>query len=86
MLQSRPFRSQYWLQGLPAAEACSCQRCSPRSECWLQVFPAVEDAVPALLVTREIREHVNVFHTMTDLFNAYIALTMLGWTGTPRQV
>lgn len=46
----------------------------------------MEDAVPALLVTREIREHVNVFHTMTDLFNAYIALTMLGWTGTPRQV
>ena len=46
----------------------------------------MEDAVPALLVTREIREHVNVFHTMTDLFNAYIALTMLGLAGTPRQV
>ena len=46
----------------------------------------MEDAVPALLITREIREHVNVFHTMTDLFNAYIALTMLGLPGTPRQV
>ena len=46
----------------------------------------MEDSVPALLITREIREHENVFHTMTDLFNAYIALTMLGWAGTPRQV
>ena len=46
----------------------------------------MEDAVPALLITREICEHVNVFHTMTDLFNAYIALTMLGWADTPRQV
>ena len=40
-----------------------------------------------LLVTREIEEHANVFHTMTDLLNVYITLRMLGWDlRAPRQV
>lgn len=38
----------------------------------------VED-VPTLLVTREVEEHANVFHTMTDLLNVYITTRFLGW-------
>ncbi|KAL3132619.1 hypothetical protein ABBQ32_009147 [Trebouxia sp. C0010 RCD-2024] len=30
-----------------------------------------------LLVTREVTEHANVFHTLTDLLNVYISLRML---------
>lgn len=42
---------------------------------------------PTLLVTREIEEHANVFHTMTDMLNVYITLRMLRWDlHGPRQV
>ena len=36
------------------------------------------EALPTLLVTREVTEHANVFHTLTDLLNVYISLRMLG--------
>ncbi len=42
--------------------------------------------VPVLLVTREAQEYNNVFHTMTDVLNAYITLRMLGWESGPRVV
>lgn len=32
---------------------------------------------PTLLVTREVTEHANVYHTLTDLLNVYISLRML---------
>ena len=46
---------------------------------------AVEDA-PTLLVTREIEEHANVFHTLTDILNVYISTKMLGWDQIPFQI
>ena len=39
---------------------------------------AKREPAPSLLVTREVREHANVFHTLTDLLNVYISLRMLG--------
>lgn len=48
--------------------------------------PAELDPVRTLLVTRESLEYYNVFHTFTDLLNAYITTVMLGWDGSPRQV
>ena len=45
------------------------------------------EQTPTLLVTREIEEHANVFHTMTDMLNVYITLRMLRWdVHAPRQV
>ena len=44
------------------------------------------DETPTLLVTREIREHANVFHMLTDMLNAYISVRTMGWEGLPRQV
>lgn len=38
------------------------------------------------MITREIREHGNVFHAFTDLLNVHISLRMLGWQGRRRQV
>lgn len=35
------------------------------------------EAEPTLLVTREVTEHANVYHTLTDLVNVYISLRML---------
>ncbi|KAK9819676.1 hypothetical protein WJX72_000981 [[Myrmecia] bisecta] len=46
---------------------------------------AISDT-PVLLVTREFKEHTNVFHTLTDILNVYISLRMLGWLGLKRQV
>ena len=46
----------------------------------------VIDVTRTLLVTREIEEHANVFHALTDLLNVYISLWMLGWLEEPRQV
>ena len=46
---------------------------------------AVEE-VPTLVVTREKAEHVNVYHALTDLFNAYLALRITGLADGPRQV
>lgn len=34
---------------------------------------------PTLFVTREVREHANLFHCLTDLLNAFLTLRMLGW-------
>ena len=34
-------------------------------------------AQPTLLVTREVTEHANVYHTLTDILNVYISLRML---------
>ncbi|KAK9846728.1 hypothetical protein WJX84_010568 [Apatococcus fuscideae] len=46
-----------------------------------------KEETPALLVTREIEEHANVFHTMTDLLNVYITLRVLRWdVHAPRQI
>ncbi len=42
------------------------------------------EALPSLLVTREVTEHVNVFHTLTDLLNVYISLRMLGLENQSR--
>ncbi len=42
------------------------------------------EALPSLLVTREVTEHVNVFHTLTDLLNVYISLRMLGLDNQSR--
>lgn len=36
-----------------------------------------KEAELTLLVTREVTEHANVFHTLTDLLNVYISLRML---------
>ena len=36
------------------------------------------ESVVSLLVTREVTEHANVYHTLTDLLNVYISLRMLG--------
>ena len=36
------------------------------------------EVLPTLLVTREVQEHANVFHTLTDILNVYISLRMLG--------
>jgi len=47
---------------------------------------AVEETVPTLLVTRESQETGNVFHVVTDLFNAFITLRMLRWDSGFRQV
>ena len=44
------------------------------------------DETPTLLVTREIREHANVFHMLTDMLNSYISVRTMGWEGLPRQV
>lgn len=46
----------------------------------IHLFLQVETAedLPTLLVTREVQEHANVFHTLTDLMNVYISLRMLG--------
>ena len=41
-------------------------------------------ATATLLITREVKEHVNVFHTMTDLLNAYICIRMLRWEDLAR--
>ncbi|KAK2077117.1 hypothetical protein QBZ16_004751 [Prototheca wickerhamii] len=37
-------------------------------------------SLPTLLVTREIHEHANLYHTLTDLLNAHVTLRVLGWT------
>ena len=37
-----------------------------------------------LLVTREAGEHVNLYHTMTDWYNAYLMLVHLGYATTER--
>jgi len=42
--------------------------------------------VVTLLVTREIREHANVFHMLTDMLNVHISVRTMGWEGRPRQV
>ena len=42
------------------------------------------EVLPTLLVTREVQEHANVFHTLTDLMNVYISLRMLGMQHHPR--
>ena len=47
---------------------------------------AVLETMQTLLVTREIHEHANVFHTLTDLLNVHITLHMLGWEDKPHQV
>ena len=42
-----------------------------------------------LLLTRESQEYSNVFHMLTDLFNAWLTMRMLGWTEdevAPRRV
>lgn len=44
------------------------------------------DHTPTLLLTREIEEHANVFHTMTDLLNAFLSLRVLGWESDFFQV
>lgn len=44
------------------------------------------EEVPTLLVTREIREHANVYHTFTDLLNVYISVAVMGWQSCARQV
>ena len=46
---------------------------------------AVEDA-PTVLVTREIEEHANVFHTLTDILNVYLSTKLLGWDQRPFQI
>lgn len=46
----------------------------------------ITEDLPALFVTREIKEHANVFHFMTDLLNVYISLRMLGWDRSPYQI
>ncbi|GAB4817514.1 hypothetical protein N2152v2_004560 [Parachlorella kessleri] len=55
-----------------------------------EALPALEagqvERLPTLIVTREINEHANVFHTLTDMLNVYITLLMLGWQDAPRQV
>ena len=51
----------------------------------MQEGTAVE-TVPTLFLTREISEHANVFHTMTDLLNVFITLEMLAWHDKDRQV
>lgn len=43
------------------------------------------ETLPSLLVTREVTEHVNVFHTLTDLLNVYISLRMLGLENQSRS-
>lgn len=48
--------------------------------------PAGVEEVPTLLVTREIREHANVYHTFTDLLNVYISVAVMGWQSCARQV
>lgn len=42
--------------------------------------------LPVLLVTRESQEYTNVFHTFTDVLNAFITMRMLGWEQRPRLV
>lgn len=40
-------------------------------------------------MTRESKEYSNVFHMLTDLFNTFLAVRMLGWaddTTSPRRV
>ncbi|PRW45163.1 EGF domain-specific O-linked N-acetylglucosamine transferase [Chlorella sorokiniana] len=44
------------------------------------------EELPTLVVTRETKEHANVFHTFTDLLNTYITLKVMGWEDKPRQV
>ncbi|KAI7846398.1 hypothetical protein COHA_000109 [Chlorella ohadii] len=44
------------------------------------------EELPTLVVTRETKEHANVFHTFTDLLNTYITLQVMGWEDRPRQV
>ena len=44
------------------------------------------EETPTLFVTREVRENTNVFHVLTDLFNAFITLKLLAWETSPRQV
>ncbi len=44
------------------------------------------ETAATLLVTREAREHANVFHMLTDMLNVFITLRMLGWGGRDRQV
>jgi hypothetical protein len=46
---------------------------------------AVEET-PTLLVTREIKEHANVFHMLTDMLNVYISVRTMSWEGVPRQI
>lgn len=47
--------------------------------------PTVETK-PTLLITREIEEHANVFHTMTDLLNVFISLRLLQWEDVSFQI
>lgn len=42
------------------------------------------EAEPTLLVTREVTEHANVYHTLTDLVNVYISLRMLNLESRSR--
>lgn len=42
------------------------------------------EVLPSLLVTREVTEHANVYHTLTDLLNVYISLRMLSWESHSR--
>lgn len=45
---------------------------------WYDVMQGLSrEAEPTLLVTREVTEHANVYHTLTDLLNIYISLRML---------
>ncbi|KAL0034323.1 hypothetical protein WJX77_009296 [Trebouxia sp. C0004] len=60
----------------------SMARISPETAAQVQS----REALPSLLVTREVTEHVNVFHTLTDLLNVYISLRMLGLENQSRQV
>ncbi|KAL4448126.1 hypothetical protein ABPG75_005345 [Micractinium tetrahymenae] len=52
----------------------------------LQASPGDVEELPTLFVTREVAEHANVYHTMTDLLNVFVTLRMLGWEHQPRQV
>ncbi len=59
--------------------------CYQRSAAALQVERTEE--TPTLIVTREIEEHANVFHSMTDLLNVFVTLRMLQWDWrAPRQI
>lgn len=37
------------------------------------------EPLPTLFVTREVHEHANLYHCLTDLMNAFLTLRMLGW-------
>ena len=71
--------------GMPRLFACLRQSFAPSHERESSAYhmPACQaDMVEegnTLLITRESQEYGNVFHMLTDLFNAYLAMRMLGW-------